>query len=334
MSEDGGRRKGLGRGLSALLGDNGSEDYAALDKLRTSKSVPIESLKPNRYQPRRHFDEEQLDHLAESIRDKGMLQPILVRRFGDQPNAYEIIAGERRWRAAQRAQLHEVPVLIKDLTDLEALEVALVENVQRQDLTAIEEALGYKRLADEFGYTQEQLAHGVGKSRSHIANLLRLLTLPPPVQWMVETGELTAGHARALIGTSDPETLAKRIVEQGLTVRQIEQLVAGANADPEAPLPSEPPPKTGRKSTGGEAVPADAAKDADTLALERSLSTALGLKVAVQHRGDRGEIKIFYSDLDQLDDLCHRLIKGAPIPAPEEDPLEPGDTGQDPPGQI
>jgi len=331
MSEDGGRRKGLGRGLSALLGDNGTEDYAALDRLRTSKNVPIEALKPNRYQPRRHFDEEQLVQLADSIREKGMLQPILVRRIGDQPNAYEIIAGERRWRAAQRAQLHEVPVLIKDLTDLEALEVALVENVQRQDLTAIEEALGYKRLAEEFGYTQEQLAQGVGKSRSHITNLLRLLTLPPPVQWMVETGEITPGHARALIGTTDPEALAKRIVEQGLTVRQIEQLVAGANPATDQPAPAKP----GRKATAGspDAEP-EPPKDADTLALERSLSTALGLKVAVHHRGARGEIKIFYSDLDQLDDLCHRLIQGAPPVVPEEDPLAPDDPGDEPHGHT
>jgi ParB family chromosome partitioning protein len=290
MIDDPAKRKGLGRGLAALLGDDAAEDYAALDRVRGAKEVPIEQLQPNRFQPRHRFDDEALRQLADSIRAKGVLQPILVRRAAA-ANLYEIIAGERRWRAAQRAQLHQVPVVIKDLSDAEALELALVENIQRQDLNAIEEAQGYRRLIDEFAHTQEELAAALGKSRSHIANTLRLLALPAAVQAMIEDGQLTAGHARALVNASDPEALARQILDSQLTVRQAESLAAEA--------------KPRRKA------PARRGKDADTLALERDLSGALGLKVDIAWRGEAkgGEVRIGYRSLEQLDDLCKRLLR-------------------------
>lgn len=293
------RSLGLGRGLSALLGSE-AEDYATLDKVRSSKDVPIELLRPNRYQPRHHFAEENLEELVDSIREKGILQPILVRRLVDEPDQYEIIAGERRWRAAQRAKLHRVPVVIRDFTDGEALEVAIIENVQRADLSPIEEALGYERLMREFGHTQEQVSQLVGKSRSHVANLLRLLTLPPPVQEMLADGRLTMGHARALVNADDPVTLARQILDQQLNVRAAEDLVRTARPGP-AKTAAAPKPRGGR---GGD-------KDPDTLALERDLSEATGLRVTIDDNGNGagGQLVIDYKTLDQLDEICRRLCQ-------------------------
>lgn len=276
--------RGLGRGLSALLGD--TEPETQKDDSAQRRTLPIAFLKPNRNQPRRRFGEDELKDLAESIREKGVLQPILVRP-SKAPNAYEIVAGERRWRAAQLAKLHEVPVIIRTLTDAEALEIAIVENVQRADLNAIEEGGAYQELINRFEYTQDQLSKVIGKSRSHIANTLRLLKLPETVRGMIAEGKLTAGHARALIGTPDPEALAKDIVKGSLTVRQTEQ---------KAQAPK------------GRATPKPRAKDADTRALEDSLSNALGMSVHIEHKGDKGgEVLIRYKNLEQLDEICRRL---------------------------
>jgi ParB family transcriptional regulator, chromosome partitioning protein len=287
MSDEKPPRPRLGRGLSALLGDDAS-DYAALDAVRESKTVPVEYLRPNRFQPRRDFDEDEIDSLAESIREQGILQPILVRRDPDNVNGYEIVAGERRWRVAQRARLHEVPVLIKDLSDDKALEVAIVENVQRQDLNAIEEAEGYQRLMRDFTHTQEDLARVVGKSRSYVANTLRLLGLPDEVKELVSGHKLSAGHARALLNAVDPVKLAHQVVARGMNVRQTEKLAqAGRDAkSPAAPL---------------------AEKDADTIALERELASILGLKVTISYRGGGGDVIIRYTTLEQLDDVVQRL---------------------------
>ncbi len=286
-------RKGLGRGLSALLGDDDT-DYAALDKVRAGRDVPIEYLRANPFQPRHRFGEEDQESLVASIREHGILQPILVRRVvseGEDAGSYEIIAGERRWRAAQEARLTRVPVLIRDFDDSEALEIALVENVQRVDLSPIEEAGGYQRLIDEFGHTQEALGQLIGRSRSHIANTLRLLNLPEEVRNMLADGRLTAGHARALLGTEDPVALARRIVRGGLNVRQAERM----------------------KRTGSPKAPAEPRqKDADTLALERNLSNALGLSVEIVHDGHKGgSVRIKYRTLEQLDEVCRRLIHPA-----------------------
>lgn len=284
------RKRGLGRGLSALLGDE-TEDYASLDRVRLSKSVPIELLYAGSAQPRRHFDDDAIAALVASIREKGVLQPLLVRRHPAQANAYEIVAGERRWRAAQKAGLTEVPVVIKDLDDSEALELALIENIQREDLTAIEEAEGYQRLMEEFGHTQEALARVIGKSRSHIANLLRLLSLPESVQHMVDDGRLSAGHARALINTEAPSVWAELVVARGLSVRQIEQMVKKSTATPAAKL-------------------APAARDPNIVALENDLSQLLGLKVSIKTKGEGGTLDIAYETLEQLDDVLHRLTHG------------------------
>jgi ParB family chromosome partitioning protein len=287
-SAPGGRRRGLGRGLSALFGEE-TEDYTEPDRARPPKTVPIESLRPSRFQPRRGFDEEALASLVESIRAKGVLQPILVRRHPEAADVHEIIAGERRWRAAQRAQFHEVPVIVRDFSDRDALEVALVENIQRQDLTPLEEAEGYQRLAQEFGHTQEDLAHILGRSRSHVANMLRLLSLPEPVKEMLQSGALTAGHARPLINAEDPAALAGLVVKRGLNVRQTEKLAA-----------SRKPGGTPRRQV--------AAKDADTLALERDISNLLGLKVTITFRRQKGgNLVIHYQTLEQLDDILQRL---------------------------
>jgi ParB family chromosome partitioning protein len=282
----------LGRGLSALLGEDAA-DYAALDQVRTTKTVPITSLKPGKYQPRRRFDEGEITSLAESIKERGILQPLLVRRDPNDAASYEIVAGERRWRAAQLAQLHEVPVIIKDLNDSGALEVALIENVQRQDLNPLEEAAGYNRLMEEFSYTQEALGKIVGKSRSHVANTLRLLNLPALVRKLVEDGTLSAGHARALLNADNPEALARKVVSKSLNVRQTEKLVQKARP-------------------GDAGAPRAAVKDADTAALERDLSNLLGLKVSVKFRAGGGELTIHYSSLDQLDDVLRRLSDAQP----------------------
>ncbi len=286
MTEEG-KRRGLGRGLASLLGEE-KEDYASLDRVRQGKAVPVELIQPGRQQPRHRFDETAIEALAQSVREKGILQPILVRRIEDSER-YEIVAGERRWRAAQIAGLHEVPVLIRDLTDSDALEIALIENVQRQDLTPLEEAEGYQRLMDEFSHTQEALGKVVGKSRSHIANALRLLGLPQKIKAMLEAGELSAGHGRALLGATNAETLAKEVARKELNVRQTEALVRRQQKKEKPPA-------------------APAMKDADTLALERDLSTLLGLRVAIRfHRGKGGELIVHYQTLEQLDDVLRRL---------------------------
>jgi len=297
MSDVGGKRTNLGRGLAALLGDD-SDDYGALDRVRLARQVPIEHLHPSRVQPRSRFDDEALSSLTESIREQGILQPILVRRHPDRESEFEIVAGERRWRAAQKAQLHEVPIIVRDLTDGEALELAIVENVQRQDLDPLEEAEGYRRLIEEFGHTQDDLGRTIGKSRSHIANTLRLLNLPETVKELLRQGDLTAGHARALLGAAAPEVLARRIVDQGLSVRATERL-AGASK-----------PGVGTPRPRGAERP-DARKDADTLALERDLSDLLGLRVTIEMRGDGGTLAIHYATLEQLDDVLQRLNQSA-----------------------
>ena len=290
MSEEGTKRQGLGRGLSALLGED-SEDYASLDRARSSKEVPIEALHPNQFQPRRRFGFEELDSLVASVREKGILQPILVRRVavedGGEDETFEIVAGERRWRAAQKAQLHRVPVVIKKLDDRESLEVALVENLQRQDLSPLEEAQGYSRLMEEFGHTQERLAQVIGKSRSHLANTLRLMALPDEVKEMLDDGRLTAGHGRAILVAANPVAVARRVVKQGLSVRESERIAQSA------------PGKTHRQTSN---------KSSDTIALERDISDSLGLPIDIRHQGARGgQVKVAYKTLEQLDEICRRL---------------------------
>jgi ParB family chromosome partitioning protein len=288
-------RPRLGRGLAALIGD-ASADIARPDAPRApQRKVPIEFLRPNPRNPRKSFDEQELEDLAGSIREKGIIQPILVRTLPGMADVYEIIAGERRWRAGQRAGLHEVPVLLVEAGDREALELAIIENVQRSDLNALEEALGYEQLVAEFGYAQADLARIIGKSRSHVANTLRLLRLPDGVKSMVAQGQLSAGHARALLSVPDPEATAKRVVERGLNVRDVERLAQDevAVAAQRAKTPSTATPKPD--------------KDADTRALEKALEDALGMVVAIQHGSRGGELRIRYKTLEQLDSVCHRL---------------------------
>jgi ParB family chromosome partitioning protein len=256
------------------------------------KTVPIEFLKPSPFQPRRRFADEEINGLADSIRAKGVMQPLLVRSSSSQRDVYEIIAGERRWRAAQRAGLHDLPVLVRDLSDRDTLEVALLENIQREDLSPLEEAEGYQRLIEEFGHTQQELADTIGKSRSHIANLLRLLTLSPAIRDLVENGSLSAGHARALLGADNPGSLAKIVVAKGLNVRQTEMLVRQG--------------KDGRPAAGS-TVSNGSGKNPDTVALERELSSGLGLNVALKPKGKGGVVSIAYRSLDQLDGLLKRL---------------------------
>lgn len=287
MSERKPERRGLGRGLSALMAEvtNPVIETAAPERGRELR-LPIEKLVPNPDQPRRQFDDTALAELSTSIREKGIIQPLIVRPKGD---IYEIVAGERRWRAAQRAQLHEVPVIIRTFTDTEVLEIAIIENIQRADLNALEEALGYRQLMERFGHTQERVAEALGKSRSHIANLLRLLQLPDSVQEMVRTGALSAGHARALITASDPAALARQVVDRALSVRQTEALVRQAGT-----------PRSGRR--------AHITRDADTRALEQDLSAALDMSVVIDHRaGGDGRLTIRYRSLDDLDALCRLL---------------------------
>jgi len=288
-------RKTLGRGLSALLGDdrpvfeNKPEETVSGQTGR--RRLPIEFLERNAAQPRVHFDEVALEELGASIKEKGLLQPIVVRETGHQ--RFQIVAGERRWRAAQRVGIHEVPVTVLDLNDTEVLEIAIVENIQRQDLSAIEEATGFKRLIDEFGHTQEALAQVVGKSRSHVTNLLRLLTLPEKVQNMIGAGTLSMGHARALIGSADPVELANRVIKEGLSVRQTEDLVGDSKGK-----------KKRQARPGGTGA---SKKDADTIALEKDLAAALGMKVSIDHEGGAGKLVVHYTDLDELDQLCSKL---------------------------
>lgn len=292
------KRKGLGRGLSSLLG----EDLAQDENPRNDgdvRTVPIEFIVPNPEQPRRDFDADEMEALAASIREKGIIQPLIVRRLPDDASSYQIVAGERRWRAAQMAQLHSVPVVVRELTDAEVLELAIIENIQRADLNPVEEAGGFQRLIDQFGYTQEGLARIMGKSRSHIANTLRLLGLPDGVQAMLRDGRLSAGHARTLIGRADAEELAAAIVEKGLSVREAEQLAKADRA----------PRKGGKPSTGG--GQRGAGKNPDTVALENDLTAALGLKVTIHHKDneEHGEIRFGYLSLDQLDEICRRLCE-------------------------
>jgi ParB family chromosome partitioning protein len=254
--------------------------------------VPIEYLRPNPRNPRKNFSDAELEELAASIKERGIIQPVVVRAVRGARDAYEIIAGERRWRAAQLVKLHEVPVVIRPLGDRDALEIALIENVQREDLTALEEAEGYRRLMEEFGHTQEALATAVGKSRSHVANLLRLLNLPPAVQEMMQDGRLSAGHARALITAAEPVALAQQIVARGLSVRAAEEMVQAVKPSSKAkPKPSAP----------------RASRDPDTVALEHDLSSLLGLKVTIEFDGKGGRLSIHYSNVDQLDDVLQRL---------------------------
>ena len=291
MTDQKPQSRGLGRGLSALLGDDMAQNPPVAPKDQRGQSLPVEFLAPSPFQPRRIFNADDITELAASVRERGVLQPILVRPNDAKPGHYEIVAGERRWRAAQAAQLHEVPVIIRDLSDEGVLEIALIENIQRADLNPLEEASGYKRLIDDFAHTQESLAKVVGKSRSHVANTLRLLTLPEPVRHLIDQGVLSAGHARALIGTGDPAGLAARIAKSGLNVRQAEALVKR------------------EKSPKNPARPIAPANDPDTLALERTLSDLLGLKVNIEFRGENvgGKVIVHYGNLDQLDEIIRRL---------------------------
>ena len=281
----------LGRGLAALIGDMGTIDGPRLaESSGSGKRLPVEFIIANRQNPRRDFDPDQLEELTNSIREKGVMQPLLVRPTQD-PNIFEIIAGERRWRASQKAGLHDVPVIVRDVDDKEALELAIIENVQRSDLSPLEEAMGYGQLMEQFDYTQHDLAQVIGKSRSHVANTLRLLKLPEDVRGMLARGELTAGHARTLITADDPVALAREIVGGGLSVREAEALSQRESTAP-------------RKKSNPVARPE---KDADTLALEKRLSDALGLAVVLDHQADGGKLEIRYRTLEQLDGVCLRL---------------------------
>ena len=286
MSDE--NRPRLGRGLAALLGD------AAPDAIpdRGVRRVAIGLIAPNPRNPRRTFDDAQLDELADSIRAKGLIQPVVVRVLGGKPGHYELIAGERRWRAAQKAGLHEVPVVVVEATDQESLELAIVENVQRQDLNQIEEARGYDQLMKEFGYTQNDLSKIIGKSRSHLANTLRLLGLPASVQELVENGAISAGHARAVLAHENPEAIARRIVEEGLNVRQVEQL----SKTPEFTEMESVAPSKSNES-----------KDPNIANLERSLAGVLGLRVQIKARGNAGQLRVIFENLEQLDMVCDKL---------------------------
>jgi ParB family chromosome partitioning protein len=283
------RPRGLGRGLSALIGDEAAAVRGEPVGKKDTRSLPVAFLQPGRYQPRKTFDEQPLADLAASIKEKGVLSPILVRPIG--PDKYEIVAGERRWRAAQIAKLHDVPVVVRELPDDQALEIAIIENVQRADLNAIEEGAAYEELISQFGRTQEDVAREVGKSRSHVANTIRLLKLPETVRAWVREGKLTAGHARTLLGVTDPEARARELIEGQLTVRQAEQRSAP------------------KKKPGGKPHP-----DPNITGLEASISNALGLKTQIIHKvdkkGDKGEVRVAYSSLEQLDEIVRRLSRG------------------------
>lgn len=288
-------RKSLGRGLSALLADvnldEGSAGEDAVVRPSGETEVPIERIYANPDQPRRTFNEQDLQELTASIAEKGVIQPLIVRPDRNNQGDYQIVAGERRWRAAQRAKLHEIPVLIRDLTDTEVLELAIIENIQRADLNAVEEAMGYRQLMDKFGRTQEKMAEALGKSRSHIANLLRLLNLPSEVLEYLQDGRISAGHARTLVPADDPVALAREIISKGLSVRQAEALAKA------------------KKPGATQKRRLKPAKDADTRAIENDLTAHLGVKVTIDHKagGQSGELRIRYSDLEQLDGLCQLL---------------------------
>jgi ParB family transcriptional regulator, chromosome partitioning protein len=293
MAEEGTRSR-LGRGLAALIGDVGDE--SSVERPRAQRRLPTSALRPNARNPRRSFAAADLEELAASLRERGIIQPIVVRPLRGVPDGYEIVAGERRWRAAQRAGLHEVPVVVIEATDAEALQLAIIENVQRADLNPLEEAEGYRALMEEFHNSQEEIAKIVGKSRSYIANTLRLLKLPDAVKAYIQDGRLTAGHARMLIGEPNAEQLAQDIVARDLNVREVEAMAR------------ERAQKSGKKQTSGRRVHGAAAKDADTLAAEKRLTDALGLTVSIdQRRGGGGTLSIRYRDFDQLDDVIQRL---------------------------
>ena len=292
LAEEAGRSR-LGRGLAALIGDVGAE--SSVERPRGQRRLPTASLRPNARNPRRAFSDTELDELAASLRERGIIQPIVVRPLRGVPDTYEIIAGERRWRAAQRANLHEVPVVIIEATDAEALQLAIVENVQRTDLNPLEEAEGYRSLIRDFSHSQDDVARMVGKSRSHVANTLRLQTLPDRVREHILSGRLSAGHARALVGHHDAERLADEIVARGLNVREVEELAREIGK------------KSGKQQTNSKKTQARAAKKADTLTLERRLADELGLAVAIDHGERGGTLSIRYRSLDQLDDVVRRL---------------------------
>ena len=294
-------RRGLGRGLSALMADVNLDKQPERNGARSSdraadRLVPIEKLHPNPDQPRRDFSKEDLATLAASIREKGIIQPLIVRPVPNLPDEFQIVAGERRWRAAQLANLHEVPVLVRKLNDTEAIEIAIIENIQRADLNPVEEALAYRQLMDKFGHTQEKLAESLSKSRSHIANLIRLLNLPEEVLGYLRNGKLSAGHARALVPAEDPALLARQIISKGLSVRQAESLAKN--------------PVNKAKSTNKINVE----KDADTKALEQDLSLNIGMKVTVDHnvKASNGTVTLAYNNLDQLDEICRILTSSMP----------------------
>jgi ParB family chromosome partitioning protein len=287
------KKRGLGRGLSALMADVNEPKTNEIIK-SLDQTVAIERILPNPNQPRKNFESNSLDDLVASIKEKGVLQPLIVRTVG---NNFEIVAGERRWRAAQKAQIHKLPVIIRNFTDAEVLEVAIIENIQRADLNPIEEAASFIQLMERFGHTQEMLAEALGKSRSYIANLLRLLNLPKAIQEYVLRGDLSAGHARALITIEKPDIIVKKIIEDGLSVRQTEALVRKLSLGADEGTPKK------------EIVRRRSEKDADTRALESDLSAALGLKVSLSFdtNGQTGQLKLCYNSLDQLDDLCRKL---------------------------
>lgn len=279
------QKRRLGRGLAALIGDDTSEE-AVVQDIRILRHIPIDLIQASPNNPRKRFSDNEIDELAASIRDKGLLQPLVVRALSN--GNFEIVAGERRWRAAQRAGIHELPAVIRDLSDGEALEIALIENIQRSDLNPLEEARAYGQLLEQFGYTQQQLAESVGKSRSHITNTLRLLTLPDQIQQQIELGQLTAGHARTLVTAESPNELADKIIQLGLSVREAESLARSPEANP-------------KKSASDD-------KPADTLALEKQLGEATGLKIEIKDRGAKGgTVIISYKTLEQLEDICRRL---------------------------
>ena len=294
MAEEGTRSR-LGRGLAALIGDVGEE--SSVERPRAQRKLPVSALRPNARNPRRSFAAAELDELAASLRERGVIQPIVVRALRGVPDGYEIIAGERRWRAAQRAGLHEVPVVVVEATDAEALQLAIIENVQRADLNPLEEAEGYRSLMEEFHNSQEEIAKIVGKSRSYIANTLRLLKLPDAVKVYIQDGKLTAGHARMLVGEPNAEQLAEDIVARDLNVREVEAMARQRAS------------ASGKKQTNNGRARGAAAKDADTLAFEKRISDATGLVVTINDRNGAGTLMIRYQNLEQLDDLARRLVR-------------------------
>ena len=293
---DEGTRSRLGRGLAALIGDVGEESPA--DRPRGQRRLATSALRPNARNPRRVFSHTELDELAASLRERGIIQPIVVRAVRGIADGYEIVAGERRWRAAQRAGLHEVPVVVIEATDAEALQLAIIENVQRADLNPLEEAEGYRALMDEFGNSQEEIAKIVGKSRSYVANTLRLLKLSDAVKAYIHDGKLTAGHARMLVGEPNADELAQEIVDRDLNVRQVEAMAR------------ERAQKSGKKSANGQTARAASTKSADVLAFEKRVSDATGLVVSIDHHQNHGTLIIRYKNLEQLDDLVQRLVRG------------------------